>query len=154
MKRLTSILGVVWAAATLPLVVALFLGFGRWPGLLVETTGLEVSPWYTGGEVAATIPRDSFTVRVHRPVFDALVGEYSRGFVQVDLVPLEGGTLPTRLVETVTPADNSALAFRLALEPSSRSATVEPLGAAVVGLRGVYQLERGAAVRVNLRNPR
>ena len=154
MARFKSILGTLWAAAALPLVVVLFLGFGRWPSVLVAATGLEVSPWYTGGSVAASIPRDTFTVQVHRPVFDALLGQYSKGFVQVDLVPTAGGALPAQLVETVTPADNPALAFRLRLDTATRAATVEPLGASVLGLSGVYVLDRGMAVRVNLRNPR
>jgi hypothetical protein len=153
MKRLQSILGTVWAAAALPLVVVLFLGFGRWPGVLVAATGLEVSPRWTGGEVTATIPRDSFTIAVHRPVFDALIGQSSKGFVQVDLVPTEGGELPPQVVETVTPAANPALAFRLKVDIASNTATVEPVGAAVIGLRGVYRLDRGMAVRVDLRNP-
>ena len=154
MNRLKSILGTVWAVAALPLVVVMFLGFGRWPSVLVAATGLEVSPWYTGGRVATSIVRDTFTVRVHRPVFDALLGQYSKGFVQVDLVPPAGGVLPAQVVETVTPADNPALAFRLRLDTATRTATVEPVGASVVGLRGVYRLDRGRAVRDNLRNPR
>jgi hypothetical protein len=153
MKRLKSVLGTLWAAAALPLVVVLFLGFGRWPGLLVAATGLEVAPRWTGGEVAASTPRDTFTIQVHRPVFDALIGESSKGFVQVDIVPAGGDALPARVVETVTPAANPALAFRLLLEPATRGAIVEPIGDAVIGLRGAYQLDRGMAVRVNLRNP-
>jgi len=154
MTRLKAILGTLWAVAALPLVVLLFLGFGRWPGVLVAATGLEVSPRWTGGEVTASIPRDAFTMRVHRPVFDALIGERSTGFVQVDLVPWEGTALPAQVEETVTPAANPALAFRLHLDTSTRAATLEPVGAAVIGLRGVYQLDRGMAVRVDLRNPR
>lgn len=153
MRKLTSILGTLWALTALPLILAMFLGFGHWPRLLVAATGLEVSPWYTGGAVVNTLPRAGYTVNVHRPVFDALIGERSRGFVQVDLVPDKGAALPAAIEETIEPAGDPRLAMRIRLDTGAAKATIESGGTHVVGLEGVYTLDQGFAVRVDLRNP-
>lgn len=153
MAKLKSVLGTVWALTALPLLLVMFFGFGRWPRLLVAATGLRVSPWYTGGEVASTIPREGYATQVHRPVFDALVGRRSQGFVQIDLVPPEGGVLPPVVEESVVVQDNPVLAIRVRVDTAARTATLAASGTHVTGVEGVYGLERGLAVRVALRNP-
>lgn len=153
MAKLKSILGTFWALTALPLLLVMFFGYGHWPRLLVAVTGLQVSPWYTGGEVVSTIPREGYDTLVHRPVFDALVGQRSQGFVQVDLVPPEGGVLPTVVEESVVVQDNPALAIRVRVDTAARTATLGASGSHVTGVEGVYGLKNGLAVRVALRNP-
>ncbi len=153
MAKLKSVLGTLWALTALPLLLVMFFGYGHWPRLLVAVTGLQVSPWYTGGEVVSTIPREGYDTLVHRPVFDALVGQRSQGFVQVDLVPPEGGVLPTVVEESVVVQDNPALAIRVRVDTAARTATLGASGTHVIGVEGVYGLKSGLAVRVSLRNP-
>jgi hypothetical protein len=153
MAKLKSVLGTMWALTALPLLLVMFFGFARWPRLLVAATGLEVSPWYTGGEVVTSTPREGYTTLVHRPVFDALLGQKARGFVQIDFVPPEGGALPAVIEESLSPQDNSALAIRVRLDTAMRAATLGTSGTHVLGVEGVYGLKSGLAVRVALRNP-
>ena len=154
MGRLRSILGTLWALAAVPLLLVMFMGFGRWPTMLVAATGLEVSPWYTGGAVVSSAAREGYEVRVHRPVFDGLIGQRSQGLVQVDFVPGEGSALPAEIRETVTPSGNTALAFEVRLDTATHNATIAPGGPNVTGLQAVHSLKQGLAVRVGLRNPR
>ena len=154
MNRVKSILGTAWAAAALPLLLVMFFGLGRWPALLVGATGLHVTPHYTGGPTQSTLARDSYTVHLHRPVFDGLVGQRSEGFVQVDVMAFSGPQLPPLVEETLTPEGNPAMAFTLRLDTAARTATVRSVGAAVRGVAGVWQLDQGLAVRIALANPR
>jgi hypothetical protein len=154
MSRVKSILGTAWAAAALPLLLVMFFGLGKWPALLVGATGLHVTPRYTGGPTVSILARDGFTVHLHRPVFDGLVGKRSEGFVQVDVVATSGAQLPPIVEESLTPEGNPAMAFTLRLDTATRTATVRPVGAAVLGVAGVWQLDQGLAVRVALQNPR
>ncbi len=153
MTRLKSVLGTMWALTALPLLLVMFFGLGRWPKLLVGTTGLEVSPWYTGGEVAATLPHEGYATLVHRPVFDALIGQRRNGFFQVDFVPPEGGALPAVIEESIDPMGNPALAAQVRLDVATRTAALGASGTHVVGVEGVYGLKQGIAVRIALRNP-
>jgi hypothetical protein len=152
MSKLKSLLGTVWALAAVPLLLVMFMGFAHWPGVLVAATGLHVSPWYTGGEVTATFSREAYETRFHRPVFDALIGQRSRGFVQVDFVPAKGAALPAVIEDTLQPGGDHAMEFRLRLDTATRKATIEPLGARVLGLYSVNALAEGLAVRVALQN--
>ncbi|MFH1176109.1 MAG: hypothetical protein V1750_01785 [Acidobacteriota bacterium] len=154
MTRLKPILGTLWALAALPLLLALFLGFPRWQNALAVGTGLKVSPWYTGGAIMTSLPHDGYTTHVHRPIFDALVGEYSKGFVQVDFVPAEGKALPATIEETVEPAGDASMAFHVTLSTATRVASMRPVGPRPISIEGVYALGSGMAVRVNLANPR
>lgn len=153
MAKLKSVLGTLWALTALPLLLVMFFGFTHWPKLLVAATGLEVSPWFTGGKVVASVDREGYAIRVHRPVFDALVGQRAKGFVQIDFVPPEGGSLPAVVEENVDIGGNPALAIRVRVVTATRTATLGASGTHVDGVEGVYGLARGLGVRVALRNP-
>ena len=45
MNRVRAALGYLLAALALPIVLATFVGMGRWERGLVAVTGLRVSPW-------------------------------------------------------------------------------------------------------------
>lgn len=154
MAKLKSVLGTMWALTALPLLLVMFFGFTHWPKLLVAATGLQVSPWYTGGTVVTSMNREGYTTQVHRPVFDALVGQRTEGFVQIDFVTPEGGSLPAVVEESVDVGGNPALAIRVRVDTATRTATLGASGTHVLGVEGVYGLARGLGVRVALRNPR
>lgn len=97
-EKIKQAAGYAWAAAAFAAALAALSsheGIGRG----IASTGLRISPVFSGGELARTINRKGYSVFVHRPVFDALLREKKEGFVQVDWGPAEA--LPARLSETL-----------------------------------------------------
>jgi hypothetical protein len=122
---------------------------GRWERGLVAVTGLRVSPWFTGGEVAATVNHGPYETRVHEPVFQALIGEREEGFVQVTVTPSD--SLPPVVREDVDFDRDGKPDFTMTLDTAAATAEVEALDDRVGTVRGVVRLDDGIAVRVNLR---
>ena len=152
MQGLRAGLGYALAALALVIVLATLMGMGQWERALVAATGLRVSPWFTGGDVALTVARGDHRVLVHRPVFQALVGERAEGFVQVDWAPAD--SLAPVVEDDIDFDGDRSPDFRVRLDTVSGTAEVTPLGADVLGVRGTCRLDDRWAVRVNLRNPR
>lgn len=89
MTRLKTLLCYTWALMAIPIILATFMGMNFWAEKLVAITGLEVSPWYTGGQVAHTVKHNQHHTLIHRPVFDGLIKERRKGFVQIKWEPNE-----------------------------------------------------------------
>ncbi|MDY6877388.1 MAG: hypothetical protein SWK90_14450 [Chloroflexota bacterium] len=150
MSKVKTVLGYIVASLSIPIILATFMGMPFWSKLLVSTTGVTISPWFTGGEVARTVDHDTYRTDIHRPVFDALIGERKQGFVQVDWAPLE--SLPARIDEEVDVDGDGQADFRVEWDTASDQATLRPYASWVLGLERTYRLEDSLAVRVNLRN--
>ncbi len=154
MTRLKTILGYIVAGLGIPIMIAALL---PWTVLneagsqFVSATGLKTSANWTGGEVAQTIDHGVYQTDVHRPVFDALIGERQEGFVQVAWRPPEA--LPTHIDEAIDFDADGQADFRIELEPATRQATLTPYSPDVVKLEGVYDLGERLAIRVTLKNP-
>ena len=154
MATLKSVLGCTAAALGIPIMVVALAGFAGVDlgGPFIAATGLATSANWTGGEVAQTIDHGTYRTEVHRPVFDALIGERKEGFIQVAWRPPDA--LPARIDEEIdTDADGRA-DFRIELETATRQASLTPYSPNVVELEGVYRLSETLAVRVKLKNPR
>jgi len=153
MKRLKTILGYTLAGLSPLLVLVMLFGQQTWMQLLVDVTGIRISPWEDGGAVVRTLPRDAYRIAVHEQVFMALVGEYDQGFVQLDWTPLQA--LPHPIDENVDYDGDGRDDFHLTWDwRAGKEARLQPLSPQVLGLEGVYNLKDGRAVRVRLQNRR
>lgn len=152
MDKLRTILGYLVAALGVPLLLATFVGMNVWAPALVSATGVTVSPWFTGDTVARTIHHGDYRTEIHKPVFQALIGERKEGFVQVDWTPT--GLLPQQIDEEIDYDGDGQPDFRVVLDPQAVQATLTPLTPAVLGLEGTYRLDTALAIRVQLKNPR
>ena len=152
MRKLKAILGYTWAALCILAPLVTLFGLDPLMNLLVSGTGLTVSPWYTGDVVARTVEHDGYETRIHRPVFQALIGERREGFVQVDWGLL--AALPAQVDENVDLDDDGQADFRVVLDTAEGKATLTPLTEYVLNLSGPYRLDDAWAVRVALKNPR
>lgn len=150
MSKLKSILGYIAASLSIPIILATFMAMPFWSELLVSATGVTISPWFTGGEVARTVDHDTYRTDIHRPIFDALIGERKEGFVQVDWTPLQA--LPARIDEEIDVDGDGQADFRVEWDTGSDQATLTSYASWVLGLEGTYRLEDSLAVRVTLRN--
>ena len=99
MKRLGLFLG--YGAAALTVLFALALPLKGFPIFLsaLGALNLKIAPWFSGGESASVIDRSSYQITVYRPVYPALVGEGSKGFVQVVWQPRSA--LPLQVQEAI-----------------------------------------------------
>ena len=153
MANLRSVLGYAVAALSIPIMVAAVLawtvlGLG---GPLVSALGLKTSANWTGGEVVQTIDHGTYRTEIHRPVFDALIGEREEGFVQVAWRPAD--SVPARIDEEIDADADRRADFRIELETATRQASLTPYSPDVVHLEGVYRLGERFAIRVTLKNP-
>ena len=99
MKRTIHFLA--YGAAVLTILFALALPIKVMPFFLsvVGALELKIAPWFSGGEVAFVIDRGSHQITVYHPVYPALIGEGSKGFVQLVWQPRSA--LPSRVQEAI-----------------------------------------------------
>ena len=153
MAKLKSILG--YSAAVLSLLLTLVTMsayISEWGQAFVNLSGLVFVPTYSGGEVVRTIDHGAYQTEIHRPVFDALIGETKEGFIQVAW--RKADTLPVRIDEEIDTGGDGQADFRVTLETVARQATLTPFSPDVIELKGIYQLGETLAIRVKLKNPR
>jgi hypothetical protein len=148
--RLKAVLGYTLAALAFVVALATFFGMPAWEKALVSGTGLRVSPWFTGDEVAYAVQHEGYETRIHRPVFQALIGERREGFVQVDWAP--AAALPAVIDEEIDYNRDGVGDFRIRLEKEKKDAVLTPIGPEVGTLEGTYRLTDARAVRVALAN--
>lgn len=87
-EKLRQAAGYAWAAAAFAAALAALTSYEDL-GRALAATGLRISPVFSGGEIARTIDRKSYSIFIHRPVFDSLLREKKDGFVQIDWGPYE-----------------------------------------------------------------
>jgi hypothetical protein len=150
MKKLKAILGTILAALMLPVVIVTFMSLGPLSELLVKSTGIQVSPWFTGGEVAQTIEHEKYNTQIHRPIFDALIGERKEGFVQVVWLPKL--ILPDTIEETIDYDNDGQPDFQVTLHTDTKTAEWQPLTDQALGLDGPYRIGEGMGIRIRLKN--
>ena len=152
MNGVRKFLGYSWAVLTIPLVLALFFGLNSWAKLLAQSTGVRVSPWMTGGDIVRTLPHEGYETRIHRPVFDGLLGPRARGFVQVDWVAVPPATtLPERIGEQIDYDQDGVVDFAVELDSKGNHAALKPLQPGVLSCERVMILKNGRVLRVDLK---
>jgi hypothetical protein len=149
MKTLKGILGYIWAFLAIFIVLATFMGNDFFSEQLASATGITVSPWFSGGEVVRTVDHGTYKTYLHRPVFDALIGEKREGFMQLNWEPYAG--LPPVIKEQIDYNDDNEKDFLITLNTHTGETTLTPQSPTVLSTEGPYRLKKGWAVRVRLK---
>jgi len=99
MKRIIHFLA--YTAAVLTILFSIALPFKILPVFVtaVRAMNLRIAPWFSGGEAAFVIDRGPYKIKVNRPVYPALVGEGSKGFIQLSFTPRAG--LPPQIEDSI-----------------------------------------------------
>ncbi len=151
MTKIKSFLGYSIAVLSGLIVIITFPAVEALAKPFIETTGLTLSPNYTGGEVRQTIAHGAYQMQVHRMVFDdTLIGERQEGFIQVNWTPL--GALPAHIDEEIDADGDRRADFRVEVNTANKETTLTPYAAWVLGLEGTYKLKESLMIRVRLRN--
>ena len=149
MQKLKSFFGYAWAVLAMMIALATFLGHMYFSRTLAEATGIKVHPRYSGGEVVSVTDHGAYSTSIHRPVFDALIGQTREGFVQINWSP--AGGLPAVIREEIDYNSDGRKDFSITLNTATGEATLTKNDPAVAGLEKTYCLSDGWAVRVLLR---
>jgi hypothetical protein len=149
MKTLKGVLAYSWAFLTIFIVLATFMGNDYFSGKLASATGITVSPWFSGGEIVRTVDHGTYKTYLHRPVFDALIGERREGFMQLNWEPYEG--LPSVIQEEIDYNGDNRTDFRITLDTHTGDKTLTTQNPSVLSTEGPYRLKKGWAVRVRLK---
>lgn len=148
--RLQTFLGYTTAVLMMVVVLATFVGMNSFSHKLISATGLQISPWFSGGEIIRTIDHGSYKTLQHRAVFDALIGQRAEGFVQVDFSP--PAALPDKIHEKIDFDLDGKIDFALEYHVSANTAVLTANNPRVLSLAGCYVLKERRAVRVLLQN--
>jgi hypothetical protein len=101
MAKLKPVLGYTMAALSI-LIMLVGVGAFRLGGeAFISATGLKHSANWTGGEVTQTLGHGTYQTEIHRPVFDALIGEHNKGFIQVAWRPADATTTPSEVTDSM-----------------------------------------------------
>ncbi len=141
----------IWALLTLPIILATFMGGDYWARQLVSLTGIKVSPRFTGGEIIQIIEHEQYQTLIHRAVFDGLIGQRSRGFVQIDWQP-KRESLPEKLMEEIDYNQDGAIDVKIQLDSIKNQARLVHKKPYVLGIDSIYPLGPERALRVLLKN--
>jgi hypothetical protein len=152
MSKLKASFGYTLAALGLPAILVMLFGLGNWMNLLVNATGVQISPWETGGPVAFQVERSGYRLDIHQPVFMALIGEKRTGFIQVDWQPPAG--VPEQVDEAVDYDHDGTTDFHITWDwkTPGAQAHLTALRPEVLGIRQNFILDGAPVLRVNLRN--
>jgi hypothetical protein len=150
MRRLKSGVAYAWAFLATPIVLATFVGIPVFSKGLIRATGVRISPWLVGGDVAREIEHTGYRTRLRRPVFEGLVGQRSTGRVLVEWLPAEGASLPTQIRESVDYDSDGTADFTVDLDVRAVRAALTAHSPRVLGLERVYDLKAQRAITVRL----
>ncbi|MBU1205562.1 MAG: hypothetical protein KKH04_01325 [Proteobacteria bacterium] len=148
MNKLKGLLGYIWAFPALFIVLATYVGNSYFSEKLASATGIIVSPWYSGGEIVRTIDHGAYKTYIHRPIFDGLIGEREKGFIQLNWEPFAG--LPPVIQERIDYNGDNREDFLVTLNTKTGDASLTAYHTSVLSIEQSYRLKRGWAVRVLL----
>ncbi len=151
---LKSGLGYTWAALCLVIVLATFIGLGFWERTLARGTGVHISARFSGGEVRQVIDHGKYQTKLHRRVFDGLVGDRAQGFVQIDWVPEKDQSLPALIEESFDIDGDGSNEVGVRVDTASGNVELRQQATWVLGAEPLITADSERILRILLRNPR
>lgn len=151
---LKSGFGYTWAALCLVVVLATFIGSGFWERTLARGSGIHISARFSGGEVRQVIDHGAYQTKLHRLVFDGLVGDRAEGFVQIDWVPGKGLFLPAVIEESFDIDGDGSNEVGVRVDTAAGKVNLQKQVSWVLGSEPLITADSERILRVLLRNPR
>ncbi|BDX38806.1 hypothetical protein CYCD_21610 [Tenuifilaceae bacterium CYCD] len=149
MKQLLSIPAYIWAIICMLLIPATFIGNTQFAKQLARLPFMKVNPIYSGGDIDRSYQQDSITVTINKPVFAALIGTSSKGFVQVTF----SGKLPETINSAIDYNSDNQPDFNVTINTATNSTKFEALSENVTGLNVSSRVKDCWIVRANILNP-
>jgi hypothetical protein len=147
MKKIKIIAGITWAFICLILILILFPGLNSFSTSAAKLPFMKINPNYTGGKVAREYVTEKCTLVVHNPVFDGLLRERAKGFVQVDWK----GNLPEKFIDTIDYDSDRIPDFIIKIDRTSSKTDLNQINSKVIGVGISTPTSYGWAARINLK---
>lgn len=146
MKKIKIIAGITWAFLCLIIIIILFPALNPLANSTSKLSFMKINPNYAGGEVVREIKKENYSINIRRPVFDGLIGERKKGFVQVDWK----GKLPNTLTDTIDFNNDRQNDFAVQIDTITSKSTIIPMNPKVKGINISTKTSYGWAIRVGL----
>jgi hypothetical protein len=151
MKKLMIFPAYLWAAICILLIPVTFIGNNGLAKHLARLPFMKINPVYSGGDLNYTTDHDGLVIMVNNPVFEALIGESRRGFVQVAFSCQP--ELPATIEEAIDYDKDGLDDFNVNIDTGSGETTLQPLNKDVLSLNTSSRVKDSWVIRVNLHNP-
>ena len=146
MKKVKIVFGVLWALFALLAIILLFPGLGSLSAAAARLPFMKINPNYTGGEIARRHITECCTLDIRQPVFDGLIGERKRGFVQVDW----RGNLPEEISDSVDYDFDDSPDFSIQVNRTGSATVLNPISSKVIDINISTPTSYGWAARINI----
>jgi hypothetical protein len=147
MKKIKFIAGITWAFAGLLIIMILFPGLTGFSKSLSHLPFMRINPNYSGGDIAFSDSVPGYRLDIRKPVFDGLLGERKKGFVQLDW----RGKLPEIISDTIDFDRDGKSDFMIAINTMESKTEIKPLDRRVESVNVSTATSYGWAVRINLK---
>jgi hypothetical protein len=117
MKKIKITAGLIWAFLCLLLIIILFPGLNSFSSAASKLPFMKINPRFTGGEAAGQVISQGCTLLIRKPVFDGLIKERNKGFVQLDW----SGTIPEKIIDTIDFNFDKVPDFSIKIHPHERA---------------------------------
>jgi hypothetical protein len=146
MKITKIIAGITWAFLCLILIIILFPGLNSFSSSAAKLPFMKINPNFTGGDVAQQMISKGCTLDIRKPVFDGLIKERKKGFVQLDW----RGNLPDKLNDTIDYNLDGIPDFYVMVDRKRLKTDLQPISNKVKGVNTSTRTSYGWAIRVGL----
>jgi hypothetical protein len=147
MKKIKIIAGITWAIICLIIMIVFFPVMDSLSASAAKLPFMKINPNYTGGVVEQQMVEKSCTLDIRKPVFDGLIGERQKGFVQLDW----RGDIPDKIVDTIDYDQDNIPDFTIAINRTDSKTLLNVLNSKVLGVSVSTQTSYGWAVRISLK---
>ena len=151
MKKIISIIAYSWAVLCLVLVPVTFIGNGAFANMLAKMSFMKVNARYSGGDLDHVLSKRDYKIEINKPVFTALIGESSKGFIQVKWVSKE---LPAAINDSIDFDNNGIPDFIVNIDTRTGKTEFKGLDKNVLGLQVSSKVKDSWLIRVDLKNPK
>jgi hypothetical protein len=146
MNKIKMTAGIIWALICLLLMIILYFGLGNFSAGMARLPFMKINPNFTGGEIAQQRIMDCCTLMIRKPVFDGLLGERRKGFIQMDW----RGKIPEIINDTIDYNMDKSPDFVIAINRSESSVNLVPLSPKVRDVAISIETSYGWSARVNI----
>lgn len=146
MKTFKMIIGLMWAFLCLILILFLFPALRPLAYKTSQLPFMKINEWHSGGEVVKEIKMENYTLNIRKPVFNALIGERKKGFVQIDWI----GVLPEMLNDTIDYDNDNKNDFVIQINTVTEQSTINPLNLKIGKIKVSTPTTYGWAARIIL----
>ena len=149
MKKVIVCLAYIWAFICILLVPITFIKNDSFAHSLATLSFMKVNPKFTGGDVGREIQHGTYKTQIYRPVFEALIGKSSSGFVQIKWDG--GGSLPERITESIDYDQDGTVDFSVDIDTRKSTTSFTLVNKKVKGLRVSSKVKGCWLIRVDLK---